>query len=202
MDLGGDLGHLARLLVVEVVDVLEDLLEGRNAAAGCWREVGAAEEWPPVGGEEDSHWPAAVSAGEGLHRLHVDLIEVGPLLPVDLDVDEQSVHDLGDALVLEALPLHDVAPVAGGVADAQQDRAVLRACALQGLRPPRVPVHRIVGVLEKVGTGFMDKTVGHNDSQTGATPLTRAADSPRSRPQHPPGLSDSGVFCCACGDAV
>jgi len=38
----------------------------------------------------------------------VDLVEVGPLLAIDLDVDEEPVHHLGDARVLEALVRHDV----------------------------------------------------------------------------------------------
>ena len=53
-------------------------------------------------------------------------------------------------LVLERLALHHVAPVAGGVADAEEDGLVLGAGLLQGLRPPGVPVHRVVGVLQQV----------------------------------------------------
>ena len=53
-------------------------------------------------------------------------------------------------LVLERLALHHVAPVAGGVADREQDRLVLRAGARERLLAPRVPVDRIVRVLEQV----------------------------------------------------
>ena len=65
--------------------------EARHAAALVGREVGAAVEGDAVGVEEDGHRPAAV-AGHRLHRLHVDRVDVGALLAVDLDRDEVLVH--------------------------------------------------------------------------------------------------------------
>jgi hypothetical protein len=52
-----------------------------------------------------------------LHRLHVDRVDIGALLAVDLDVDEVVVHVGGGLRILEGLTLHHVAPVAGGIAD-------------------------------------------------------------------------------------
>jgi hypothetical protein len=52
-------------------------------------------------------------AGHRDARLHVDRVEVGALLAVELDADEVLVHELRDPLVLERLALHHVAPVAG-----------------------------------------------------------------------------------------
>ena len=86
------------------------------------REVGPGEEGPPVGQAEHRHRPAA-DAGHGLHRVHVDGVDVGALLPVDLDVDEQVVHERSDLGVLERLVGHDVAPVARRVADRHAARA-------------------------------------------------------------------------------
>ena len=57
----------------------------------------------------------------------------------------------GDLGVLERLVLHHVAPVAGGVADREEDRLVLASCRLEGLLTPRVPVDGVVGMLEQVG---------------------------------------------------
>ena len=114
------------------------------------REVGAAEERAAVGREEHGHRPAAL-AGHGLDGLHVDGVDVGPLLAVDLDVDEQLVHHRGGVLVLERLVGHDVAPVAGRVADREQDGLVLGAGPGERLVAPRVPVDRVVGVLAQVG---------------------------------------------------
>ena len=69
-----------------------------------------------------------------MQRRHVDLVDVGPLLAVDLDVDEQLVHHARGGVVLEALVRHDVAPVAGRVADREQDR--LARCAWPRPAPP------------------------------------------------------------------
>ena len=103
--------------------------EAGHPRASRRRKVGAAEERLELGREEDRHRPAAVPALKRLDRRHVDLVEVGPLLAVDLDVDEMLVHQGRDRGVLEALVLHHVAPVAGRVADREEDRPVL------GLRP-------------------------------------------------------------------
>ena len=98
---------------------------------------------------------------EHLVRGLVDLVEVGPLLAVDLDVDEEAVHHLRDLGILERLVRHHVAPVAGRVADREQDRLVLGARARERLLAPRVPVDRVVGVLLEVGAGFLREAVRH-----------------------------------------
>ena len=134
--------------------------EARHPAPLVGREVGAAVEGHAVGVAEDRHRPAAV-AGHRLHRLHVEGVDVGALLAVDLDVDEVLVHVGGGLGVLEGLVLHHVAPVAGGVADREQDRAVLVAGAGQRLLAPRVPVDRVVAVLKQVGAGLPRRAVRH-----------------------------------------
>ncbi len=62
------------------------------AVAVLGREVGAAEEGFALGVEPDAHGPAA-AAGAGLHEGHVEAIDIGTLLAVDLDVDEVLVHE-------------------------------------------------------------------------------------------------------------
>ena len=94
-------------------------------------------------------------------RALVDLVEIGPLLAIDLDVDEEAVHHLRDRRILEALVRHHMAPVARRVADGKEDRPVLAPGALQGFRSPRVPVDRILGVLLQVGRGLGGEAVGH-----------------------------------------
>jgi hypothetical protein len=42
----------------------------------------------------------------------VEIVDVGALFPIHLDADVKPVHLLGDGRVFEALPLHDVAPMA------------------------------------------------------------------------------------------
>ena len=139
-------------------DRVQHLREARQAVPRLGRVVRAAVEGLAVGRQEDRHRPAALP-GERDHRLHVDRVEVGPLLAVDLDADEVLVHRRRDRVVLERLVLHHVAPVAGGVADREQDRLVLVAGARQRLVAPRVPVDGVAGVLEQVGAGLVGESV-------------------------------------------
>ena len=59
-----------------------------------------------------------------------------------------------------------MAPVAGRVADREQDRPVLLAGAGQRLLAPRVPVDRVVPVLEQVRAGLAREAVGHRTQPT------------------------------------
>ena len=148
-----------------------------TAASSCrkfgFRVVGAAEERPPVGSEEARHRPAALT-GQRDGGVHVDRVEVGPLLAVDLDVHEAVVHRGGDLIVLERLVGHHVAPVARRVPDRQQDRHVTRSRLGQRLGRPLLPVHRVVGVLAQVGAGRLGQGVRRR-AQLGVTLLSVAA---------------------------
>ena len=134
------------------------LRKARAAVAGRGREIGAAPERARLAVEEHGQWPAALLA-KAVQGAHVDGVDVGALLAVDLDVDEQLVHDRGDGRILEALVRHDVAPVAGGVADREQD-GFARSLGL-GQRPgaPRPPVDRVVLVLQQIGAGLAGEAV-------------------------------------------
>src|SRR5215467_10894925 len=70
------------------------------------------------------------------------------------------VHQAGDFLVLEGLTLHHVAPVAGRVADTEQDGFVFALRLFQRLLAPRVPVYRVVRVLQQVRARLIDEPVG------------------------------------------
>ncbi len=131
----------------------------RAARAVARREIRAAEERLARRREPDAHRPAARS-GQRLHRGHVDRVDVGPLLAVDLDADVVLVHEARDLLVLERLALHDVAPVAGRVADRQKDRTPGAPRFLERLVAPRIPVHRVVRVLQQIGARLQDQTIG------------------------------------------
>ena len=145
------LRHLVPVGGEEVHDPHEEIAERGEAVARRRREVGAAEEGGEIArGEEHRERPATGAPREELVRHLVDLVEVGALLPVHLDVDEVGVHDFRGGLVLERLVGHHVAPVASGIADREEDRTVLRPRPLKGFRPPRVPVHRVVRVLQKI----------------------------------------------------
>jgi hypothetical protein len=83
---------------------------GEQALEVGAREVRAAVERVTLGRGEHRHRPAAL-VRHGLRGAHVDGVHVGPLLAVDLDVDEVLVHQPRGLGVLEALVGHDVAPV-------------------------------------------------------------------------------------------
>jgi hypothetical protein len=151
---------LLALLVPGGADRQQHVAPARQPVARLGREIGAAPERHAVGGEEGVQRPAAL-AGHGLHRVHVDRVDIGVLLAVDLDADEALVHELRGLVVLEALALHHVAPVAGGVADRDEHGAVLLARPGERLVAPGVPVHGVLGVLEEVGGGLAGQSVGH-----------------------------------------
>ena len=137
--------------------------KARHAVTVVGRVIGAREEWLPVRREKDRHRPSTM-AGHGLCGLHVDGIDVGALLAIDLDAHEVFVHERRDGVVLERFALHDVAPVARRVADAQQDGLPLITRTREGGTAPGIPVDGIVRVLEEIGAGLVLKLVCHGRS--------------------------------------
>lgn len=129
------------------VDAAEDVGPAGHAGASLRREVGASEEGFAVGSAEDVERPAAVAV-EHLLCVHVDFVDVGAFFAVDFDGDDEFVLELCDVVVFEGFAFHDVAPVAGGVADADEDGFVLFAGELPGFVAPGVPVDGVVLVLE------------------------------------------------------
>ena len=132
--------------------------EAHPAVAVARGEIGATVERLPVRREPHGHRPAAVPR----HHLdggHVDGVDVGPSLAIDLDGDVVLVQLGGDLLVVERLLLHHVAPVARRVADAQENRPVLAPRAFERLLTPGVPVDGVVRVLEQVRAGGLGQSV-------------------------------------------
>ena len=82
---------LLRLLAEQPRDLAQHVDEGRPAVARALRKISAAPDRLAVGREKHGQRPAAVLA-EVMQRRHVDLVDVGPLLAIDFDVDEQLVH--------------------------------------------------------------------------------------------------------------
>ena len=56
---------------------------------------------------------------------------------------------------------HHVAPMARCITHAQKDGLVLAPRRLERRCPPRLPVHRIVLVLQQVGAGLLSEGVAH-----------------------------------------
>ena len=151
------------LVAIETRDFAQQVGEAGAAVAGGRGEIGSAPDGSAVGRQEHGQRPAALLAG-GMERGHVDLVDVGALLAVDLDVHEEVVHDRGGRRILEALVGHDVAPVTGSVSDGEQDWFVGGGGLGKRRRAPGAPMDGIVLVLEEIGTGLEMKQVsGHRD---------------------------------------
>ena len=147
-----------RLLAEYTRDFAQNVDEGRLAVAAGFRKIRAAPERLAGGRQEHGQWPATMLAHQ-VQRRHIDLVDVGPLFAIDLDVDEQVVHHRGGGVVLKALVRHHMAPVAGGIADREQDRLVGAFGLRQRGRVPGPPVDRIVLMLQEIRRSFLRQAV-------------------------------------------
>src|SRR5690606_20101452 len=115
--------YAVSVAAVDVVNCHQYVDKARPTPTRLLREVGAAPERFAGWSEEHCQRPAALLP-KCMKSRHIDLVDVRSFLPVDFDVDEMLVHDCSDGRILEALVGHDVAPVAGGIANGEQDRFV------------------------------------------------------------------------------
>ena len=152
------MAHAIGLVLIDLRDLQQHRHERRAAELRLLGKICTAEERPRLAIEKHRQRPAALFA-ERMERIHVDGIDVGPLLTVDLDVHVEAVHDIGGAHVLEALVRHHVAPVAGRISHRQQDGLARALGFRQRFGPPRPPMHRVVLVLEQVGARFPSKSI-------------------------------------------
>ena len=86
--------------------------------------------------------PCPVIAPDG---ALVSAVDLGSFVPVDLHGDKPIVDDGRHFLVLVALPVHNVAPVAPHGADVQEHGLPLLGGQAEGLVTPRMPLDRLVG---------------------------------------------------------
>ena len=94
-----------------------------------------------------------------MQRGHVDVVDVRPLLAVDFDVDEAAFISAAVSAFSNDLVRHHMAPVAGGVADREQDRAVAPLGLGERLGAPGAPVHGIMRVLQQIGRGLLAEQI-------------------------------------------
>ena len=143
-----------------VMNGLQKRLKADHLTPAVSGEVGPGEEGLLIRRHEDAGGPAA-AAGEGLTDRHVDAVHIRALFSVYLDGDEIPVQEFRDPCVLKALAGHDVAPVAGAVANAEEHRLLLFLGLTEGLLAPGVPIHGILGVLQQIGTRLILQSIGH-----------------------------------------
>ena len=157
-NLGGRFGDIRGFFPIGLGDACQDSWERGDVMAVLRWEIGSAIERLAIWGEKHRHRPAAAT-DQHLHRIHIDFINIRPFFPVNLDIDEQLIHQRGNVFVLKGLVRHNVAPVARRIANAQQNRFVFSLGFGKSLCAPRVPVHRVVGMLEQVGARLRRQTV-------------------------------------------
>src|SRR5205809_5227110 len=151
------------MVLVIIIDGEKDTRKARHGFPSIltvtrWK-IGTSIEWATIRGEEDGHGPATL-LGESLHCLHIDVVYIWALLAVYFDGDKMLVHEACNVFVLEGFALHDVAPVAGGVANAEQNWFVFLLGFLQGFFAPWVPIYGVVGVLQQVRACLVDEPGG------------------------------------------
>ncbi len=144
--------------------LLAQAREAGQAVARRFREIGAAEKRRAVRREEHRQRPAAGAAGQHLVGGLVDLVEVGPLLAIHLDVHEEAVHHRRHLRILEGFVGHDMAPVTGRIADGEQDRLAFPLRQGERFLTPWMPIHGVLGVLLQIGRGLAGEAVGHAPS--------------------------------------
>ncbi len=149
-DLASAFADLAVVVLPRVRDLAQDFEETRLPVAIFRRKISAADKRLERGGEPDVERPAT-AAGRGLDESHVNAIDIRAFFAVDLDVDEARVHEGRDFFVLKGFPFHHVAPVAGRIADREKDWFPFLARLGERFFAPRVPIDRVMRVLEKVG---------------------------------------------------
>ena len=161
---GGDLARAAEHLrpprSPRAHDCLDDVPERRYLPDRVRGIVRTREERLAVRSGPHRHRPTPV-AGQGLGRRHVHGVDVGTLLPVHLHRDDVGIEVGSHRSVLERLVRHHVAPVAGRVADRDQDGDVAALGLGERLGPPLPPVDRVARVLAQVGAGRCREAVGH-----------------------------------------
>ena len=88
-------------------------------------KISAAPERLASWRQEHGQRPAAAFA-KGVQSCHINMIDIGALLAIDLDVHEKLVHQGRGRFVLKTFVRHHMAPMAGGVADREQNRLIFR----------------------------------------------------------------------------
>jgi hypothetical protein len=141
-----------RLFFPQTSDLPEHPTEPGSPVTVGRREVRAAEEHLPGGGEEAGEWPTSL-ARKGADLALVSPVDLGVLIAVHLDRDEIFEEQPGDLGVRVRALVHHVAPVAPGGPDVQQYRATGAPRELERLRPPRMPLDRLFGRAAEIRRG-------------------------------------------------
>src|SRR5262245_26314615 len=78
---------------------------------------------------------------------------------IDLDADEGVIKYFCYFWIFKGLLFHHVAPVTGSVTDRQEDGLLKVLCCFERFNAPRIPVNRVMGVLQQIGRLFVDQSI-------------------------------------------
>jgi len=154
---------LRTLLAIVLGHTAQQVAERRHSMASVLGKISAAEERLLFrGGQKHGQGPPARTVRQHLLRDLINLIQVRALFAVDFDVDEQLVHQGRGGRIFEGFVGHHMAPMAGRIADRQENGLVLLLCPPQGRLAPGIPLHRIVGVLQQVRAGLLGEVIAQH----------------------------------------
>ena len=157
--IGGGGDDALAIIFPSICEAFEEDGEADAAALIGWGKVSSTVEGLEIWGEENRHRPTAAPGG-GLDIGHVDAIDIGAFFAVDFDADEKGVEEASDGGIFEGFVSHDMAPVAGGIADGEEDGFVFLLGFGKGFWAPGIPVDGVILVLEKVGGFFFGEAIG------------------------------------------
>src|SRR5450755_3079984 len=120
----------------------KNCLPGRPVMQIYRREIGSSVKWFSFRSKKNVEWPASV-AGNCLHSIHVNMIQVGSFLSVNLDIYKMPVHEDGSVRILKTLPFHHMTPMTCGVPNAHEHGFIFFPGFLNGFISPRIPVYRV-----------------------------------------------------------
>ena len=136
----------------------QKLNKSRLAVAAAFWKICPREKGLLLRSHDDRERPAA-RAVNGLAHGHIHRVDIRPLLAVYLNAHIAAVEDIRRLRVLKGLVRHNMAPVAGGIAYAQEHRLILPPGLFKRLSAPRIPVHGIIPMLPEIGRAFVFQSV-------------------------------------------
>ena len=123
------------------------------------RKIGRGKKRLFVRGQQHGHGPSPPARNHMAGR-HINSIDIRTLFPIHFDADKCLVQGRGCLGIFKRFFFHDMTPVAGGISDRQKNGLLGCFGKGKGGIPPRVPVYRIVGMLQQIGTFFVNQAVG------------------------------------------
>ena len=154
--------YFAAALIPECAHLLQHMHERWHAVTRLFRKIRAGvERQMVIGCQEHGQRPAAAALGKGLMRELVDLVQVRPFLTIHFYIDIQIIHHRCGGVILETLVRHHMAPVAGRIADREQDGLVVLTRGGERRFAPGPPVDGIFRMLTQVRAGFGGEAIGH-----------------------------------------